>query len=369
MCIQKLRFKMIYFKSLIIIFIFCYTLSANGQLIEKDLDREFLPDIQLTRKDTIKEIIIWKAKAYGKYMPRSKGNKYIEIKYNLYGNVSVYNQYDESENIHFSFHFKYNSKKKLTKVQKFDSQNRLMYQWFYDGKLVIEEYKYLINKDIEYAWFFTYDVFGNTTEEIKYNHFGKIVRRLSMVYDNYNKIVNISKFKMKGRFDYKWDITYDENNDTTECIKVNKNNIVQERIKYSYYKKGQLDSIVYFNNKGLPQWHKTFYFDPEGNLISWVFYDINEMKEYKYLYSYDMQSNLIERIYFIEFTQIDKKKYRYNKDNFLINEQKIVFMGITEEEHLVFETEYSYLKNGLPNEVAEKDYMNKNTVVTTYEYY
>jgi len=348
---------------------FC-SISIYAQFIEIDPDREFLPDIELFRSDTIKEIIVWKAKSFGKNMPKTIGDRHIEAKYNINGKLRVYNIYDNNDFLLYTYRFKYNNNKYLVNVQKFDGQKKLAYQWFFEENLVKEEYKYYLDKDIEYAWFFTYDVLGNKTEEIKCNHYGKIIRRIYFVYNENNKIINISAYKTNDRFDYKWGITYDNNGDTVECHRLNKEYIVQESIIYKYHKKGQLDSVVYIdNNRNERTLQKVFFYDVNGNIVCKITYDYNEMKEIKYLNTYNTNSKLIESVYFINQDRIHKKLYTYNKNQLCINEKKIIFTGITEIENVVSEIDRTINEDGFLQKQVEKDLTNRRTIVYTYKYF
>lgn len=211
------------------------------------------------------------------------------------------------------------------------------YSYVYDENgYVIESATHISSKYYisEHSETYSYDEFGNVTEEIYYDSSGKILdiyqylynesgqmtktvcynddgsvsRTCDYVYDesgNQTSLVWVSYYGDNNtfRYEYKYDNTYNENGYITERILYvsdGTDGTICGRESYGYDADGNL--IAYccleYDESGAVGSNESYTYDGDGNLLEEYHCQDGGDSKYRASYTYDTYGNVIEKVYF-----------------------------------------------------------------------
>ena len=259
----------------------------------------------------------------------------------------------------------------LQKIRKLKINKRFLYSAYYNKKeelparlSLVEEIDF--NKD------------GLPSEKKYFNWYNTVNTRYVYEYNNYNDLVKEEVYNESNNIIFRKEISYDASRDTSEIVVTNIKRKGKEKSTYNYKTKGMLSNITRYDSDGKVYLVQNFTYD-NNKLKSIVFFDGNRKKLEEVEFTYNQfgsfetekQNNLVKKYIYdnknrlvrVESNNGDIRIYKYNDKNFIVDDQ--FFLEFKKRQ---FRLVFSYLKNGLTDEVIRYDPDDKKAFYSKYTY-
>lgn len=281
-------------------------------------------------KSTIEDLQDWEYNKKGNLVIKnsyysSDGNLLSRVKYDydLSGNLTEINVYDENGDLGTSITYGYDKNDFLNLRKTYYKGNIISFQKYINDEFgnTLMESTYKANGSLKDKWEYSYDEFENEIESVyydsnnsvqdrflksfKYNNQGQIIEkerkreRIEYTYDLNGNIINSKYFDEDGNYDGEHSITYDDSNNEIETTSIDKFGKIETISEQKFDVNGNLIE------------RNTYLKDKSSLPISWV------------KYQYDNYNNWIKETSFIK-----AKKYNsFNKDRIRYIERYITYFN------------------------------------------
>jgi len=256
----------------------------------------------------------------------------------------------------------------LNKIKNLKIKNRKRYSAYYTRDQKLPDKKTLV-EEINFKN-------GVPVEKIFYNSHGGVRSKILYEYDKKNRLISEENHNEFGNIVYRRTVNYNPQNDTSEVSIIYNSRSKNERRQFLYDDSNVLVSIKHFDqndrnfmtqkfiyeNKKLKFLHilnaegsvvneSEFVYNNEGNLT------VEKQNGLEKKYIYDEKGRLIR----VEFNN-EKRIYKYNNSNYFEDDR--FYMNGRRQFRLTF----SYLKNGLVDEIIRYDSEDVKNFYSKYTY-
>ncbi len=258
----------------------------------------------------------------------------------------------------------------LKKIKDAKVKVRKMYSAYYNKDQKLPDKLTLVEEII-------FNTLGNPIEKNHFNSLGGIRTKYEYEYDKMNRLITEVVIDDYGNISNRKEITYNANNDTAQIVIHRSRKSESKKKVFEYYddaklkqirhydhndklyvkelykyKNGKLESVDYYNSDQKRINKVEFIYNKYGSIIEEKFID------YKKTFTYDNKNRLIKAD--------DRNKirlYKYDDMNNIIDDQYFI-----EKTKRQFKLIFSYLKNGLANDVIRYDALDRKAFYSKYEY-
>lgn len=209
----------------------------------------------------------------------------------------------------------------------------------------------------------SFDTNGNLYERIILDSYGGIRSKYDFVYDSNNDCISEELSNRSGNVLHRREIKYNSNRDTSEVIYIAQRISRNSKRVFNYDDNNRLTSKLHYDSKD-EQFLREEYIYVNGNLSVLEFYNKENNMHHQVSFEYNDRGDIIketeygiDKIYYynedgqlhkVESTQI-KRLYLYDEKGNIIDEQFFV------DNLRQFRLTFSYLDNGLLNEIIRYD--------------
>ena len=259
----------------------------------------------------------------------------------------------------------------LHKIRNLKIKKRKLYSAYYNKNEVLPAKKTLVEE-------IDFNGKGLPSEKKYYNWYNAVNTRYEYKYNKYSDLIMEEVYNGSNNIIFRKEISYTPNRDTSEIVVTNLKMKGKEKSAYSYDEQKRLQKITRYDTEGKVYLTQNFSYE-NNNLKSILFKDGNGKKIEEVGFTYnefgslktEVQNNIVKKYIYddknrlvrVESNKGDIRIYKYNNQNYIVDDQFFI-----EFKKRQFKLVFSYLKNGLTDEVIRYDPDDKKVFYSKYTY-